>query len=90
MFSEQCPTCAAYYGNRSATYMMLAKYAEALEDARQAVRLDELFTKGHLREAKCHLALGESAAAVRSYTKVLEYEPENKTAKNEVSTCPGL
>ncbi|KAL3854349.1 hypothetical protein ACJMK2_013622 [Sinanodonta woodiana] len=79
-----CPTCAAYYGNRSATFMMLNKYAEALEDARQAIRLDGQFVKGYLREGKCYTALGDPDAAVRSYNKVLELEPENENALQEL------
>ncbi|KAJ8319898.1 hypothetical protein KUTeg_001485 [Tegillarca granosa] len=81
-----CPTCAAYYGNRAATYMMLNKYKDALEDARHSVRLDKNFLKGYMREAKCHLALGETAAAARCYEKILEFEPGNTVAKAEYET----
>ena len=48
MYSEAIrllPTCAAYYGNRSATYMMLNKFTDALEDAKQATSIDKEFTK---------------------------------------------
>ncbi|KAK3593529.1 hypothetical protein CHS0354_037055 [Potamilus streckersoni] len=82
-----CPTCAAYYGNRSATYMMLNKYAEALEDARKAIRLDDQFVKGYLREGKCYIALGDPVAAVRSYSKVLELEPNNENALQEMKVA---
>ena len=40
--------------------------------------------QGYLREAKCQLALGEVAAAVHLYEKVLEKEPGNGTALAEV------
>ena len=43
--SDLCPTCAAYYGNRSACYMMMDKYTEALEDARMSLKLDSQFVK---------------------------------------------
>lgn len=36
---------ASYYGNRAATLMMIGKFREALEDAQQAVRLDDSFLK---------------------------------------------
>jgi len=39
------PSCAAYYGNRSATYMMLQKYSDALADAQQSTSIDKEFTK---------------------------------------------
>jgi len=47
---EHCPTCAAYYGNRSAAYMMLSKYDRALDDARRATQIDPEFVKVHLWE----------------------------------------
>ena len=45
MFTDLCPTCASYYGNRAATYIMLNQHREALEDARQSTKLDENFVK---------------------------------------------
>lgn len=43
------------------------------------------FAKGHLREGKCHLSLGNAKAASRCFKKVLELEPTNREAKQEVS-----
>uniref|UniRef100_A0AAX7SP57 J domain-containing protein n=1 Tax=Astatotilapia calliptera TaxID=8154 RepID=A0AAX7SP57_ASTCA len=60
---DACPKNASYYGNRAATLMMLCRFREALEDSQQAVRLDDCFMKGHLREGKCHLSLGNAMAA---------------------------
>lgn len=54
-----CPENAAYYGNRSACYMMLGMYKKALEDAQKSVALDSSFTKGYIRMAKCYIALGD-------------------------------
>lgn len=47
MYSEaiRLLPCAAYYGNRSATYMMLNKYKDALADAQQSTSIDKEFTK---------------------------------------------
>lgn len=81
---QLCPSCAAYYSNRAAVYMMISKYDHALSDARQSVLLDPAFVKGHLREAKCHLHMGEFPAAVCSYHRVLELEPANTAAKTEL------
>ncbi|XP_048870801.1 dnaJ homolog subfamily C member 7-like [Brienomyrus brachyistius] len=78
-----CPKNASYYGNRAATLMMLNRYREALEDSQQAVRLDDCFMKGHLREGKCHLSLGNAMAARRCFQKVLELEPDNRQAQQE-------
>merc|ERR1712212_881237 len=78
-----CPRCAAYYGNRSATYIMLNKYKEGLADAQFAIQLDTGFVKGYLREGKCHLALGSPVASLRSYRHALEIEPNNTVAQRE-------
>uniref|UniRef100_A0A3Q2QLE9 DnaJ homolog subfamily C member 7 n=1 Tax=Fundulus heteroclitus TaxID=8078 RepID=A0A3Q2QLE9_FUNHE len=82
---DMCPKNASYYGNRAATLMMLCRYREALEDSQQAVRLDNSFMKGHLREGKCHLSLGNAMAASRCFQRVLELEPDNSQAQQEVS-----
>ncbi|CAH1788409.1 unnamed protein product [Owenia fusiformis] len=81
---DLCPNCAAYWGNRAATQIMLYRYKDALSDARRALVLDSKFVKGHLREGKCHLLLGEAAASIRSYQAALQLEPKNKTAKTEL------
>uniref|UniRef100_A0A8C2ZTE6 DnaJ homolog subfamily C member 7 n=1 Tax=Cyclopterus lumpus TaxID=8103 RepID=A0A8C2ZTE6_CYCLU len=82
---DMCPKNASYYGNRAATLMMLYRYREALEDSQQAVRLDNDFMKGHLREGKCHLSLGNAMAASRCFQRVLELEPDNSPAQQEVT-----
>uniref|UniRef100_A0A7N6AJC7 J domain-containing protein n=1 Tax=Anabas testudineus TaxID=64144 RepID=A0A7N6AJC7_ANATE len=77
---DACPTNASYYGNRAATLMMLCRFREALEDSQQSVRLNDCFMKGHLREGKCHLSLGNAMAAnqaqqeKKNATALLEYE----------------
>uniref|UniRef100_A0A8C4R5X6 DnaJ (Hsp40) homolog, subfamily C, member 7 n=1 Tax=Eptatretus burgeri TaxID=7764 RepID=A0A8C4R5X6_EPTBU len=68
--------------------MMLSRYQQALEDAQQAVRIDDSF--GHLREGKCHLALGSAYAAIRSFQRVLELEPNSKPAENELLNAKAL
>ncbi|KAM9411827.1 dnaJ homolog subfamily C member 7-like isoform 4-T4 [Salvelinus alpinus] len=80
---DACPKNASYYGNRAATLMMLCRFREALVDSQRAVRLDDCFMKGHLREGKCHLSLGNAMAASRCFQKVLELEPSNSQAQQE-------
>lgn len=81
---ELCPDCASYYGNRSACYMMLGKYTEALGDAREAVRLDKAFVKGYIRVAKCNIALGDATAALSVLREAEELEAGSKAVKEEV------
>ena len=78
------PHNAGYYGNRSATLLMLEQYQRALEDAVTSVKLDEAFLKGYLRAAKCHLMLGNPSLSIDYYRKVLERAPGNTQAKSEV------
>ncbi|CAH2988614.1 unnamed protein product [Chilo suppressalis] len=67
-----CPENAAYYGNRSACYMMLGMYKKALEDAQKAVALDPSFTKGYIRIAKCCIALGDLSGGEQAVTRASE------------------
>ncbi|CAK6956657.1 dnaJ homolog subfamily C member 7-like [Scomber scombrus] len=87
---DASPKNASYYGNRAATLMMLCRFREALEDSQQAVRLDDCFMKGHLREGKCHLSLGNARAAGRCFQKVLEMEPSNREAQQETKNATTL
>uniref|UniRef100_A0A3B1K6Q8 DnaJ homolog subfamily C member 7 n=1 Tax=Astyanax mexicanus TaxID=7994 RepID=A0A3B1K6Q8_ASTMX len=87
---DVCPKNASYYGNRAATLMMLSRYREALEDSQQAVRLDDTFVRGHLREGKCHLSLGNAMAASRCFQKVLELEPDNSQAQQELKNAESI
>ncbi|XP_042199163.1 dnaJ homolog subfamily C member 7 [Callorhinchus milii] len=87
---DMCPKSASYYGNRAATLMMLCRFREALEDAQQAVRLDDTFMRGHLREGKCHLSLGNAMAAGRCFQRVLELEPSSTQAVHELKNAEAL
>ncbi|CAB3249857.1 unnamed protein product [Arctia plantaginis] len=69
---QLCPDNAAYYGNRSACYMMLGMYKKALEDAQKAVSLDSTFTKGYIRMAKCCIALGDLAGVEQAVHRATE------------------
>uniref|UniRef100_A0A667ZBA5 DnaJ homolog subfamily C member 7-like n=1 Tax=Myripristis murdjan TaxID=586833 RepID=A0A667ZBA5_9TELE len=95
---DACPKNASYYSNRAATLMMLCRFREALEDSQQAVRLDDCFMKGHLREGKCHLSLGnamaaklvfnvfqhKNAAAVQEYERMAEFGFEKRDFRKVV------
>lgn len=78
------PGCALYYGNRSAALMMLEKWSLALDDCTKAVQMDECYTKGYLRAAKCHLMLGNPSLSIDYYQKVLGFERGNKQAMAEM------
>ncbi|XP_018787685.1 PREDICTED: dnaJ homolog subfamily C member 7 isoform X2 [Bactrocera latifrons] len=80
---QLCPDFAAYYGNRSACYMMLSNYINALSDARQAVRLDPKFDKAYARIAKCCLIMGDMIGSEQAIKKVLELDSQSNAVKVE-------
>ena len=55
---------------RSAVYMKLGRYKEALQDAESAIDADSTFVKGFLRRAAVNEALESFEEAVRDYEKV--------------------
>lgn len=66
---ELCSDIPSYYSNRSACYMMLNRFQDAMDDARKSVALDATFVKGYVRILKCAIALGDvmtGEAAVKS------------------------
>ncbi|XP_074915870.1 dnaJ homolog subfamily C member 7 isoform X2 [Chelonoidis abingdonii] len=87
---DACPNNASYYGNRAATLMMLGKFREALGDAQQSVRLDDTFVRGHVREGKCHLSLGNAMAASRCFQRVLELDRTNPQAQQELKNASAV
>lgn len=54
------PTEAPYFGNRSACFMMLKKYKDALRDIRTSLEIDPKYEKGYLRLIRTTLALGNT------------------------------
>lgn len=45
----------------------------------------ETFVKGYYRAAKCHLVMGSITNAANYLQKVIEKDPKNKDAQNDVS-----
>lgn len=85
-----CPENPAYYGNRSACYMMMGDYKQALRDSRDAVVLDEKFEKGYDRIVKSCLALGDIVGAEQTIKKLMEIGTSNDTCKRYDDQCKQL
>lgn len=85
-----CPESPAFYGNRSACYMMMGDYKAALKDSRDAVTLDEKFEKGFDRIVKCCLALGDIVAAEQAIKKLMEIGANNDAYKRYDDQCKQL
>jgi DnaJ family protein C protein 7 len=87
---ELCPDSSVYYGNRSACYIMLYRYKDALEDARNAVALDSSFVKGYIRIAKCSLALGDTPAANEALNTIRELSRNTSPIPPEVQALEDI
>uniref|UniRef100_A0A8C2HVE3 DnaJ homolog subfamily C member 7 n=1 Tax=Cyprinus carpio TaxID=7962 RepID=A0A8C2HVE3_CYPCA len=62
-------------------------------ESHSALTLDSIFTHehtGHMREGKCHLLLGNAMAASRCFQKVLELEPDNSQAQQELKNAESI
>lgn len=98
--AELAPNEAAYLNNRSAAYMMLGKFEEAVRDSQSAVMLEStnskvchlsslcscgvLTCKFHHRAAKCYVSLWRLTDAQRHYHEVLRLDESNGEAQKEV------
>lgn len=85
-----CPDSATYYANRSACYMMLSNYTNALNDARTAVRLDPTFEKAYVRIAKCCVAKGDIIGTEQAIKKIEELDPQSNAVNAEKQAAQQL
>jgi DnaJ homolog subfamily C member 7 len=85
-----CPENPSYLGNRSACYMMIGSYQDALNDAKKSVSLDPKFEKGYVRVAKCCLLLGDLVQTEQIIKKLAEMDPGNTTLKGEIQNLKQL
>lgn len=60
---------------------------EAKENANKALNLDPSNVKGLFRRGLALLGLGEAEQAIHDFEKVVEAEPQNKAAANQIIMC---
>lgn len=82
---ELCPDTAAYYSNRSACYMMLNNFQDALEDARKCIQIDPSFSKGYVRILKCAIALGDLTTSDNAIKQIGQLD-KNASINNEIQS----
>uniref|UniRef100_A0A182PZF8 J domain-containing protein n=1 Tax=Anopheles farauti TaxID=69004 RepID=A0A182PZF8_9DIPT len=78
------PETPAYYGNRSACYMMLGDYRSALNDANTAIKKDDKFEKGYIRKAKCSLMLGDVIGTEQAIQNCLNLNAASTALRDEI------
>ncbi|EKX73407.1 conserved hypothetical protein [Theileria equi strain WA] len=76
------PNDAVLYSNRSGAYASLGMYEEALADGIKCIELKPDWPKGYSRKGLAEFKLGNSAAAMETYKKGLEYDPDNEALKS--------
>lgn len=57
------------YSNRSAAYAKAGKFAEALEDAEQTIKLNPTWAKGYSRKGAAAAGLGDYMKAFEAYNE---------------------
>mmetsp|Transcript_18371 Transcript_18371/g.36100 ORF Transcript_18371/g.36100 Transcript_18371/m.36100 type:complete len:423 (+) Transcript_18371:280-1548(+) len=85
---EHDPKAFALFGNRSMVRLMMGRFAEALEDAESAIAIDASWSKGWYRAGKAEVGLDKLDEATKRFEKVLELEPGNKAAEQEIKAMP--
>ncbi|MGH0125198.1 UNVERIFIED_CONTAM: hypothetical protein FKN15_029537 [Acipenser sinensis] len=77
-------TNALLPANRAMAYLKLQKYAEAEDDCSSAIALDGTYSKAFARRGTARAALGKLKEAKEDFETVLNQEPGNKLALNEL------
>ncbi|KAM6137263.1 RNA polymerase II-associated protein 3 [Pterocles gutturalis] len=78
-------TNALLPANRAMAYLKIEKYEEAENDCTQALLLDASYSKAFARRGAARVALGKLKEAMQDFEAVLNLEPGNKQAINELT-----
>ncbi|GBG29681.1 Small glutamine-rich tetratricopeptide repeat-containing protein [Hondaea fermentalgiana] len=78
----------ALFGNRAMARLMMGRFKDALEDAEAAIELDASWTKAWFRAGKAEVGLEKLDEAQKRFEKILELEPDNKAAQQEIKAMP--
>lgn len=81
---------ATYFSNRSASYLMIGSYLEALRDCETAINIEPNNPKVYFRKATILKSLGRFDDAIKALTDGLALDPSSLTAKNEMEALNAL
>lgn len=76
-----------YFSNRSAAYAQVGQHDKAIEDAREASRVDPKFGKAYSRLGHALFSSGRYQEAVEAYEKGVEVDPSNALMKSGLETA---
>jgi len=74
-----------FFSNRSAAYAELARYDDALDDAKETIRLNCEWTKGYVRLATACSALGRLSEATAAWRRACELDDENASLRESLA-----
>ncbi|TNN12748.1 RNA polymerase II-associated protein isoform 1 [Schistosoma japonicum] len=83
------PEDSTSYTNRALTYIKTERYASAEADCTAALKLDRTSVKAFYRRALARKGLGHTSGAIEDLKELLKYNPDNKTALNELEALIG-
>ncbi|CAK9273119.1 unnamed protein product [Sphagnum jensenii] len=80
-----CGNNAIFYANRAAAHSEVNKFAEAIADCENAIRIDPKYSKAYSRLGWVYHAQGRFQEAIeKGFQKALDLDPNNATAKENL------
>lgn len=83
------PNNAVYPSNRAMAQLKLGNYSAAETDCDAALSIDNYLVKGWLRRASARMAMGMLEDARSDFKRVVELEPRNRQALDELARLQG-
>ena len=82
---DESPTSHVMLGNRSASYLSLGKFKEALDDAERCIKTKPDWLKGHFRKGNALMSLERYSDAVSAFGEALKLEPGNTEVEGRIA-----
>jgi serine/threonine-protein kinase len=74
----------AVYVRKGISLYTLKKYEDAILSFEEAIKIDNTFVFAYLWIARSHLAMNNKEKALEYYNKVLELDPDNEDALDDM------
>lgn len=78
---ELNPNSPVYFSNRAAAFSQIGQHDQAIDDAKQASKIDPTFGKAYSRLGHALFSSGRFQEAVEAYSKGAEVDPTNEVLK---------
>ena len=81
------PKSPVFHANRAAAALKLNRPQQALDDCKNAVRMDAGYVKAYVRAGKACLQLEDPKQALEYYEEALKLRPEDIKVQKEIEKC---